>query len=89
MPIKKDIMPPGQSDKFIHFFLYLILFQLWYLAGIKNVFRLSLYLFFFSFFIEILQELLPVNRSFSLLDMIANLAGIYTGYIISRINKHI
>jgi len=72
-------------DKIVHFSLYFI----WSIPLLSTSNRynwkildyfLILLMLLFSFFIEILQLILPLGRSFSLLDLMANSAGLAAGW---------
>jgi VanZ family protein len=72
-----------QLDKIVHFTFYFVWAIL--LLSTKEVnlppyITLSL-LLLFSFCIEILQLLFPLGRSFSVLDLTANLAGLAAGWV--------
>lgn len=77
-------------DKIVHFTLYFVL-TLSALVTIKLL-RAKIKLtsviagfFLASLLIEILQAILPFNRSFSLLDLAANLAGLVAGWLIYQV----
>lgn len=71
-----------QLDKIVHFtfyFVWSILLLSTKEINLKPYITLSL-LLLFSFGIEILQLLLPLGRSFSMLDLAANLTGLIAGW---------
>ena len=76
-------------DKIVHFTLYFVLsvsalITLKLLRSKINRFLVITGFFLASLVIEILQAILPFNRSFSLLDLTANLAGLATGWLLYR-----
>ena len=81
---KADNIP--HLDKIVHFSLYFIWAVLLLSTSDRyswnlRPFILILLMLLFSFFIEILQLILPLGRSFSLLDLTANFAGLAAGWI--------
>jgi len=70
----------GVSDKFIHFIIYYITTFFCTLTikekNLNSIFKISILIFLFSIFIEIVQCLIPY-RSFSVEDIYANGTGIY------------
>lgn len=73
-------------DKIVHFSLYFILTisafaTLLLLRKPTKPILILLGAFTFSFMIEILQAILPFNRSFSILDLVANSTGLVSGYL--------
>ncbi|MGV8095610.1 MAG: VanZ family protein [Mangrovibacterium sp.] len=73
-------------DKFIHFMLYFVLvtLSLFVFSASKHSNKIILIsiIFAFSFFIEVIQGILPFGRTFSLLDLLANLSGILAGLLL-------
>jgi VanZ family protein len=72
---------PRYSDKFNHLVAFFILTMLGNFAFNKPLLKLSLYLLSFGFFIELVQFFLPYRR-FSLIDLCADLIGIFVFVII-------
>jgi len=79
--------PPGvfelASDKLWHALAYLVLYlscQIAYHGQIRQSIRFTL-LLGFSLLLEILQDVLPY-REFSLLDLVANAAGLFLGMVV-------
>lgn len=73
-------------DKFVHFVLYFVM-------AVLSLFVFSRYtpshkiiivagIFIFSFFIEVMQGILPFGRTFSFTDLLANLSGILAGLLL-------
>lgn len=76
-------------DKVVHFTFYFVLSNLLLIIlELQNArfpkIRLLLAIFTMSLVIEILQLILPVNRSFSLFDLIANASGIVFGWAFNQ-----
>lgn len=74
-------------DKIVHFTLYFILslsvFSTFKLLKTKiKPFTVIISCFSFGFLIEILQAILPFNRSFSVFDLLANLIGLISGWLV-------
>jgi VanZ family protein len=73
-------------DKFVHFMLYFVLvtLSLFVFSASKHSNKIILIsiIFAFSFFIEVIQGILPFGRTFSLLDLLANLSGILAGLLL-------
>jgi VanZ family protein len=73
-------------DKLVHFTFYFVLTTLCLLIfpGLKLSGKLLLAagIFSFSFFIEIMQWILPFGRTFSLVDLLANLSGVIAGLLL-------
>jgi len=82
--------PPGvfelASDKFWHALAYLTLYLSCRIAYPRSrpTTRFAL-LLGFSLLIEVLQHFVP-NREFSLLDVVANAAGLLLGMLVSRLS---
>jgi len=76
-------------DKIVHFTLYFVL-SVSELITIKlqktkiNSAFVIIGFFLGSFLIEVLQGILPFNRSFSMLDLVANLSGLLGGWLFYR-----
>ncbi len=71
------------SDKLVHgifYFVNTILFYCYFKkAGLRNtVIKISLFSFIYGILIEVLQYVLPYERSFDLKDILANSIGILT-----------
>tara|TARA_Y100001935_G_C16825953_1_gene277059 strand:- start:59 stop:454 length:396 start_codon:yes stop_codon:yes gene_type:complete len=86
------IQPKLTSDFIVsanHFYSFLVLSVVGLLTYIKlnQVFFLSIYLVFISFFLEIMHYLIP-NRSFEYPDLFGNLAGALLPIIIRYIIKN-
>lgn len=71
------------NDLFLHFIGYAILINSSLIAfGIKSKkINMFIYLFSYSFVIELIQHFIPY-REFSLLDLMANALGLFVGLII-------
>jgi len=76
-------------DKWIHASVYFILIlligvsmKLELNAARKVFFAVCVGILLYSWCIELMQELLTSDRSFEILDLIANFIGILTGYLI-------
>ncbi|PTN07217.1 VanZ family protein [Mangrovibacterium marinum] len=81
--------PIPQLDKIVHFTLYLgwSVLVLLTLSLYKRRFNAAFILFLLllcSLLIELLQFALPIGRSFSILDLLANSAGLLAGWAIFR-----
>ena len=81
----------GFADKIIHFFFYLILTIIWHLYFyVKWRFTLKKYVlvsialgaFIYGMLIEVLQDVLPYDRSAEWADILANTFGVITGTVI-------
>ena len=77
-----DLASP-YNDLFLHFIGYAILINSGLLAfGTKSKkINMFIYLFSYSFAIELIQHFIPY-REFSLLDLMANALGLFVGLII-------
>jgi VanZ family protein len=88
--VPQNDLPEGPEipyfDKFVHFMLYFVLttLSLFVFSGSKHSNKIILIsiIFVFSFFIEIMQGILPFGRTFSLTDLLANLSGILVGLLL-------
>ena len=85
------IQPKLTSDFIVsanHFYSFLVLSVVGLLTYIKlnQVFFLSIYLVFISFFLEIMHYLIP-NRSFEYPDLFGNLTGVIVVLVIAQILK--
>jgi VanZ family protein len=73
------------KDKYAHFIFYFILGLGWMLSfkNTNNAFllKIGLSVVFFGILIEVLQELLTVNREADVYDVFANSAGVCLAYI--------
>ncbi|WP_372776227.1 VanZ family protein [Mangrovibacterium sp.] len=84
------VNPIPNLDKIVHFILYFVFtvsaFTTKQLLGkkISTVFILSGF-FLFSFSIEVLQAVLPFNRSFSLYDLLSNSSGLFAGWLAYKV----
>lgn len=82
-------------DKFVHFVLYVILtfMSLFIFSGSKQPRKMTLILipaiFIFSLLIEIMQGILPFGRTFSFIDLLANLSGIIAGLLLFQRIKYL
>lgn len=78
-------------DKLVHFSLYFVLILLSLIIYQKSKIRSKIIvmtgIFGFSLLIEIMQGILPFGRTFSLTDLLANLSGILTGFLLFRVVK--
>ncbi len=77
-------------DKIVHFTFYFVLTVSTFstLLLLKKEIKPIIVLigfFSFSFFIEVLQAILPFNRSFSGYDLIANSTGLAAGYFFFKL----
>jgi len=80
-------------DKWVHVFFFMVLVILWSNAysGKKNIqnniekifFKIMILAFLYGILMEIVQKSFILNRSFDLLDILANGAGCFIGYLIS------
>lgn len=82
---KAELFP--NFDKVVHFTFYFVLAlaSLVVVRLLKKPYPTAMLLgaiFMMSFVIEVLQYFLPINRSFSGWDLLANLAGTLTGYLV-------
>ena len=80
-------------DKIAHFIIYFVLcvFMILIFKIPKwkhQIFILIISLFSFSLFIEIMQYVMPLGRTFSAGDLIANISGIIAGVIIYPKNMY-
>ena len=91
----EDFLDTIYFDKIVHFTMYLILFML-IMNGIKKERPIRKKLLFAAAFICILQGVLieflqgsdlVSNRSFELFDIIANITGVLTGFLLA-LRKH-
>ena len=83
-PFSSSNLNPLASDKLTHFGLFTIFTILW-LHCYANKFSyilIMILIVLFSVFIELLQFLSPFGRTFSLLDILANMFGIIFGFFI-------
>ena len=83
-----SLMPPQQiqqltfslSDKLIHAMYYAILTFFWLLSTKTNTtqkhIQVGLSVFFLGLTLEIMQDVLPIERNMDVLDVIANSVGI-------------
>ncbi len=76
-------------DKLVHFFLYLIFSLLWmcFISDIQNLaglLRLFVVIFLLTLATEVLQQILPINRTASLYDGLANFIGFFSAIGIYR-----
>ncbi|MGV8136176.1 MAG: VanZ family protein [Mangrovibacterium sp.] len=73
-------------DKFVHFVLYFVMavLSLFVFSGYKPSHKIIIVtlIFIFSFFIEVMQGIMPFGRTFSFTDLLANLSGILTGLLL-------
>ena len=67
--------PIGTAINHFFYFSYLTFLGLVYNLSIKKFINSFLFLFFLSFFLELLHFYIP-NRAFELNDLIANIAGV-------------
>ena len=89
MPLMQcELQDYDWSDKVFHFIMYFILSLLLYLFNIKN--NLNFEPFFFvvltgillGLAIELIQDYFCIGRSFEFFDLIANLMGILSSYVL-------
>lgn len=76
-------------DKLVHFFLYFVFSLLWmcFSSDIQIVERLSrlfLIIFLLTVATEVLQPILPINRTASIYDGLANFTGFFSAIGIYR-----
>ncbi|UNY99258.1 VanZ family protein [Zhouia spongiae] len=84
----KELPKPGfqVSDKVVHAGIYFVFSVLWYLVLVKRV-KKHLFLkivaisALYGIVIEVFQYIMPYNRSFELLDIVANCCGILLGIV--------
>ena len=79
-------------DKIVHFSLYAVFTFLCLLTLSSSKKRIDKkiilgIIFAIGVFVEIMQGLLPIERSFSFFDMLANTSGILTGFLIFSLFK--
>jgi len=74
-PLPEEAPNPEKYDKLIHVLMYAVLFAAWFKTGRFKGRQIFWGLVLLGFSLEILQSLLPVNRSFDLLDGLADAAG--------------
>ena len=83
LPLKNFIL----KDKLMHLLTYFLLCTLWIRFGyIESKALHSKYIYFviiIAVFTEILQGILPINRHFEILDILANLLGIFMSLSLS------
>ena len=80
-------------DKWVHVFLFMVLVTLWskVYSGKKNIqnnirkifFQIMILGFLYGILMEIVQKYFILNRSFDLIDILANGTGCFIGYLIS------
>lgn len=71
------------SDKTVHFFMYFILFAIWQKLAIGyGKWRLAAVLILLGVFVEILQTVLPLNRTGDMWDATVNAFGVLTALYI-------
>lgn len=80
-------------DKWVHVFLFMVLIILWSKAyyGKKRLqantrkifFQIMLFGLLYGILMEVVQEYFIINRSFDLMDILADGAGCFVGYLIS------
>lgn len=93
--IPQDDLPQTELiphlDKLVHFSLYFVLTVLSLIVYRKPKLRGKILImtgiFVFSLLIEIMQGILPFGRTFSLTDLLANLSGIATGFLLFQVVK--
>ena len=91
----EDIVP-SFSDKIFHFSAYALFTWLWFNAfyykfnfnKIKGIFTTVAIAIVFGIIIEVLQGLVTSSRSFDLLDILANVLGVFFAafLLISKVN---
>ena len=75
-------------DKLNHIFAFILLYILLSVGYEKRVFINVLFLLLYGILIEVIQYFIP-NREFSILDIFADLVGIFIGYLFICIYKKI
>ena len=88
-----SLLPPHQmeqltfnlSDKLIHCLHYTGLTFFWIKSAEepsnRKLIKTALLVFFFGLVLEILQEILPIQRNMDLLDLLANSVGIFLAIV--------
>ncbi len=66
--------------------MYFLLYTVWNLAGYGG-WRTVVLLFLLGSALEILQEILPVNRSGDMMDTLANASGLLAAYFAMKLGK--
>ena len=91
-----SLLPPQQmeqltfsiSDKFIHGLYYATLTFFWILStkrlGDQKPIKVGLSVFFLGLALEIMQEVLPIQRNMDVLDVFANSVGILIAIVTAR-----
>ena len=74
----------SSPDKFAHFGGFLILAILWLRVYPTSVTRIVVYGALFGIFVEVFQHVMPINRSFDILDALADFGGLLVGVQIGR-----
>ena len=77
--------PIGTTINHFFYFFYLTFLGLVYNLSIKKFINSFLFLFFLSFFLELLHFYIP-NRAFELNDLIANIAGVICIFFLFKLN---
>ncbi len=72
------------SDKTVHFFMYFFLFVLWKQAVESGTWRLAAALILLGIMVEVLQAVLPLNRTGDVWDATANALGVLTALYVCR-----
>ena len=85
---KSPAITENSWDKANHFLAFFVLYILLYLSYEFKIFKNLALLLAFGVQIELVQALLP-NRSFSLLDIVADMIGAGFGVIVVEILKRI
>jgi len=84
---------PGQTlqrltltspDKLVHFGGFLILAILWLRVYPTSFVRIIAYGALFGILVEVYQHVMPIGRSFDMLDAVADVGGLLAGVQISR-----
>lgn len=84
-----DFIQIENIDKVVHFCLFFGLCIMLYNAYRIRSWIIIIIPFAISYLIEVLQGVLPFNRSYDLQDLLANLVGILTAYLsIHLIDKY-
>ena len=71
-------------DKFAHFGGFLILAILWLRVYPGSIVRIIVYGVLFAILSEVYQHVMPINRTFDLADILADLGGLLVGVHIGR-----